>query len=346
VKDNIQIIDPTRYEGWDELLLSTPGSSFFHTSSWAKVLKEAYGYSPKYFTEFDGGQISTLIAIMEVRSFFTGWRGVSLPFTDYCEPIVANGIQLQNVIEYIIENGRKCKWGYLELRSGNNFLPLTSPSTTYLGHALSLSRNEEQIFSGFRDSTKRNIKKSIKEGVEVKIDNSFESIKEFYRLNCMTRKNHGLPPQPFSFFKEIHAHIISKGHGFVALASYQNGNIAGGIYFHFGEKALYKYGASDLRYQNLRANNLVMWEAIRWYSKNGHKSLCFGRTEPENQGLIQFKSGWGTIEQQINYYRYDLKKGSFVSGSPKVTGFHNKIFRKIPIPLLNRLGSILYKHVA
>jgi len=88
-----------------------------------------------------------------------------------------------------------------------------------------------------------------------------------------------------------------------------------------------------------------MWEAIKWFSQNGYDSLCFGRSEPENSGLIQFKSGWGTTEQQIHYYHYDFRKNSFVSASPKVTGFHNKIFRKIPVPILNSIGNILYKHV-
>ena len=111
----LQIIDPTQYPNWDELLLSTPCGSFFHTSSWAKVLKEAYGYTPKYFTEFDGGQISTLIPIMEVRSFFTGRRGVTLPFTDYCEPIIDGGIQFEDLLDFIIEYGKKYGWKSLRL---------------------------------------------------------------------------------------------------------------------------------------------------------------------------------------------------------------------------------------
>ena len=45
-----------------------------------------------------------------------------------------------------------------------------------------------------------NIKKALKEGVEVQLHNSFESVKSFFKLNCMTRKRHGLPPQPFKFF--------------------------------------------------------------------------------------------------------------------------------------------------
>jgi len=341
---SLQIIDPTQYPNWAELLISTPGSSFFHTSSWAKALKEAYGYTPKYFTEFDDGRISTLLPIMEVNSFLTGRRGVSLPFTDYCEPLVSDGINFQEVLDFVLAEGKERNWKYLELRSFKDLSLFASPSLTYLGHTLNLSDKEDKIFSNFRDSTKRNIKKAAKQGVEVIKSNSLGHIKEFYRLNCMTRKQHGLPPQPFSFFEKIYDHIISKNLGLVVLASYEQKTIAGAVYFNFGNKVVYKYGASDISYQDLRANNLVMWEAIKWYSQNGYKSLCFGRTEPDNQGLLQFKAGWGTTEQLINYYKYDFKKGSFVSSPFKATGFHNKIFKNMPLPILKKVGSILYKH--
>jgi hypothetical protein len=343
--DSIQIIDPTQYDGWDDLILSHPNNTFFHSSAWARVLFESYHYTPKYFTVIDHGQLLALIPVMEVNSFLTGRRGVSLPFTDYCDPIVDGSIRFQDLFQHIIEYGKKCRWKSLELRDGNILLPLTSPSITYLGHTLGLYHGEKEVFSNFKDSTKRNIKKAVKEKVSVEIFNSLESIKEFYTLNCMTRKQHGLPPQPFNFFNKIYDHVISRNLGFVILASYGGKNIAGAVYFHFGEKAVYKYGASDMSYQHLRANNLVMWEAIKWYSQNGYRTLCFGRTEPEHQGLIQFKSGWGTDEQRINYYRYDLNKGSFVPGSSKVTGLHNKIFRNLPLPLLKRVGSVLYKHI-
>jgi len=33
---------------------------------------------------------------------------------------------------------------------------------------------------------------------------------EYYRLHCLTRKRHGLPPQPTGFFQKIQEHIIAK----------------------------------------------------------------------------------------------------------------------------------------
>ena len=358
----LEIIDPTQYPGWDELLLSTPGSSFFHSSAWARVLAESYGYKPFYFSEPGDGRFRILIPVMEVDSLLTGKRGVSLPFTDYCQPLMDEDLSFHDLFNQIVEFGRKRGWKYIEMRGGEKYLN-PSPSTpvprppslatdpsslvsfcTYLGHTLDLTVGEEKLFSGFRDSTRRNIKKAAAQGVKVSISNDLEGIREFYRLNRMTRKTHGLPPQPLSFFLKVYAYVIFKGLGFVALASHEGGNIAGAVFFHFGDRGVYKYGASNRKYQELRANNLVMWEGIRRIRQNGFKSLCFGRTEEDNQGLIQFKSGWGTKEQEIRYHRYDLEKGAFVSGSSKITGFHNEILKRMPVSILTPIGNLLYKH--
>ena len=155
---------------------------------------------------------------------------------------------------------------------------------------------------------------------------------------------HGLPPQPFYFFKDIYKHILSLKKGFVVLAVFNERPVAGAVYFHIGGKAIFKYGASDRNYQHLRPNNLVMWEAIKWYARNGFKHFSFGRTEPENTGLLQFKQGWGPREEIINYYKYSLEKDSFVKDHFR--GRTSYIFfKKLPSPLLNLIGFLFYRHV-
>jgi hypothetical protein len=340
-----KIINPIDYPKWDELVLSTKGYSFFHSSAWAKVLHQTYGYTPHYFTIVEDGKLLALFPMMEIRSILTGKRGVSLPFSDYCEPIISDGISFQEMLDFITSYGKKRGWKYVEFRGAQNFLDKEIPSESYLGHTLDLTKDIDEIFSKFRESTRRNIGKAEREGVKVGIFNSSDSVREFCRLNCITRKHHGLPPQPYLFFKNIYKSIISKNLGFVFLASHNKKIIAGAVYFHCGEKAFYKYGASEKNYQQLRANNLVMWEAVKWYAQNGYKSFCFGRTEPDNKGLLQFKAGWGAKEYFINYYKYDFIKESFVNDFSKVKGLHNKVFKNMPIPLLKITGSILYKHM-
>lgn len=345
MSEEIRIVNPLDNPHWDDLILSNPASSFFHSASWARVLVESYGYKPLYFASFSSERLCALMPVMEVNSSLTGNKGVSLPFTDYSNPIIDGAVQPQVFLNRALEHGRQRRWKYLELRAANLILPSTPPSLTYIGHTLDLNGTLDRIYSRFRGSTRRNVKKALREGVEINIGTSPDFVKEFYRLNCLTRREHGLPPQPYEFFKSIHRHVLLKDLGSVILASYRGKPIAGSVFFHFGRKALYKYGASDHTHQWLRANNLVMWEGIKAYSEKGYESICFGRTETENQGLLQFKSGWGTSEHLIRYYRYDFGRQTFVRTSSKVTGFHNKIFKKMPLLLLKKLGNVLYRHM-
>jgi hypothetical protein len=340
----IEIINPIEYPGWDDMLLAHEDASFFHTSAWAKVLSESYKYKPLNFATIENGKILSLIPLMEVKSFLTGKRGVSLPFTDHCPPLCNDSSNLKDIFKSIIEYGKSAEWKHIDLRGGSEYFNGKSASASFFEHFLNLSQKKEKIFSKFRNSTKRNIKRARKENVEIKIDNSRLAVEAFFQLHCGTRKHHGLPPQPRYFFQKIFERIIDQDKGFVALAYRQNKAIAGAVYFHFKNQAIYKYGASDRNHLNLRPNNLVMWKAIEWFAGNGFKSFSFGRTEPENKGLLQFKRGWGGKERTLSYYKYDLKKDSFVSNRSGVKSSYN-FLKMLPLPILKFTGNILYRHV-
>lgn len=343
--ESLQIVNPIDYPGWDDLVISAENYSFFHSSYWAEVLNKTYRYKPIYFISLHNHSVSFMIPIFEIKSIITGKRGVSLPFSDYCQPIANGEKKFSKILNYIIRFGEKSGWEYIEFRGGESLFQGVRPNSMYYVHTIDLTRKEDDIYKSFRNSNKRNIRKAIKEGVTITASNTLESIKEFYRLNCMTRKRHGLPPQPFKFFKNIHKFIILNNLGMVFLASYGSQTIGGAIFFNFGEKALYKFGASDWRFQNLRANNLIMWEAIKRYSKEGYSEFSFGRTEPENSGLRQFKTGWGAKELTINYFKYDLRTHAFTPNSGHKSESYYKIFNNMPLPILKLIGSLAYRHI-
>lgn len=342
---NIEAVCPREYKNWNGLLKRNNEASFFHTSEWADVLQKSYGYEPIYFTIHGEDHLQNLLPVMEIQSSLTGKRGVCLPFTDYCEPLAESGQQFWDMMNAAILLGRQKKWKYLEIRGGEKFMSAEKPHHFFYGHNLDLSIGHSQIFSNLRDSTGRNINKARKENISVTFSTSLHSLKEFYRLNAMTRKEHGLPPQPYYFFERLYDCVLSKDMGFLATAFIKNTPVAANIYFYFGDKVIYKYGASDKAFQHLRANNLLMWEAIKWSCDKGHKSFCFGRTEPENEGLRQFKNGWGAREYIIKYYKYDLRESAFTSEHSFINPLYKKIFKSLPVPVLNIMGKILYRHM-
>jgi hypothetical protein len=339
-------VHPASQPDWDASLARDPRATIFHSAAWAEVLAGAYGYAPHYFAIHEAGAVKSLLPLMEVNSSLTGRRGVSLPFTDECEPIFSDPDSFKRLVQSATALGRQRGWKYVEFRGGRNLFGYVPASLSFYGHDLALTGGEEQLFGRVDGSIRRAIRKAEKEGVKVEVTDTLEAVRTFYSLLCQTRKRHGLPPQPFALFQNIHRHVLARKLGVLVLATFSGQPIAAGVYFGFGARATYKYGASDARFQHLRGNNLVMWEAIKWHAAQGFQNLHLGRTSLGNDGLRRFKLNWGAAEHPIQYVKYDLRHDRFLADKDESDGWHNQVFRRLPLFISKMAGAALYRHWA
>jgi CelD/BcsL family acetyltransferase involved in cellulose biosynthesis len=344
--NEIRLVNPLDVADWDSNLTDLPGAGFFHTAAWARVLNETYGYQPFYHAIFESGRLRALLPLMEINSWLTGRRGVGLPFTDMAEPLCPDEESFQQLFQAARHLAGERRWKYLECRGGKKWLPDVPASTSFLNHILDLASGEAALFAVFDDSVRRAVRKAERNNINLEFSQSLESMQAFYQLLCQTRRRHGVPPQPFTFFASIQRHVLANNHGWVVLARHGDRPVAGAVFFHFGRHSIYKFGASDETQQQLRANNLVMWRAIQHYAREGGTDLDFGRTSLSNTGLRKFKLGWGTKEQQIRYVRYDPRITAFVTAKDEAQGWHNRIFQTLPLPLSRLAGALLYRHIA
>lgn len=328
------------------MVAALPNQCFFHSSAWARVLVDTYQYRPLYIVRESGGLLQGLLPIMEVDSWISGRRGIALPFTDDSQPWCSNRDVFHSLIQSAVELGAARGWKYFECRGGKNFPDDAPSSLAFYGHTIQIVSDEKCLFARLESSVRRAIRKSEKEGVTAEVSRSLDAVRDFYALQCKTRKKHGLPPQPFAFFRNIHQHVLSADKGIIITARYQGRPIAASVYFHFGQYAIYKYGASDERFQHLRGNNIVMWEAINWYRRKGMKRLELGRTSVANAGLRKFKLGWRAEEYPIEYWKYDVRNRRFLTDTDRALGWHNRLFRMMPIPLSRAIGALVYRHAA
>jgi hypothetical protein len=340
---NFQIVNPLEMSDWDKQVLLFPEVTIFHSAAWAKLLHESYNFVPFYIVGKESEKIVAVLPVMEVRGFWGDKKGVSLPFSDFCQPLFNDANAFGPCFDFAKDLARNKGWNTLELRGNAPFPDAVAPSTFYYRHILDLGPNEEALFENMRGKTRTDIRRAIKTNVSVTFETSLGAVKEFYRLNCLTRKRHGLPPQPYSFFENLHRLVISQGMGEIALGHF-NGVISASVFLRFGNVAFYKFSASDERFKNSRATYLIIWEAVRKYRAAGCVSFCFGRTEPQHESLLQFKTGWGARQITINNYLYDFKKHQFITSSSKTSGVHTIIFGRMPVPLLKLFGTYLYKH--
>jgi hypothetical protein len=341
----MRILNPVCDPAWDHVVALHRDTGCFHTSAWAKVLHQTYGHQPFYLQFFRGRRLAALIPLMEVRSLFTGRRGVCLPFSDACEPLIFDPEAVDLVRDRLVRFAQERRWRHLEIRGGKSFQLAPSAATKFYGHTLDLRNGVEHLATRFAGAVRRAIRKAERSDVEVTVIRNRQAITDFYRLHVQTRRRHGLPPQPASFFLNIYEHIIKPCLGFIVLAQFGSRPIAAAIFFRFGRNALYKYGASDKKFQELRPNNLVMWQGIQFLARSGAEKLHFGRTECENDGLRRFKLSWDTKEETIDYFRVDPSGGKCLVQTPYNSGFHKRIFGRLPLAINRLAGSMIYPHL-
>jgi len=289
-------------------------------------LAETYGFQPVW----QSAQ-AALLPLMEVDSWLTGRRGVGLPFTDNCAPLGDAGTDFQRLFEGAVELGRKRGWKAVEVRGGRKFLAGAPASLAFYGHSLDLAAGEQRLFENLDGSARQAVRKAEKAGLTVEVSQSAEALRGFYGLQCQTRKRHGLPPQPLAFFLNIQRLILSQNQGVIVLASEGAEKIAGAVFFFLGGRAIYKYGASDLRRQHLRPNHLVMWTAMKWLAHSGCTTLHLGKTSRANEGLRRFKLNLGAQEEPIEYVKFDLRANRFIVETDGIAGWHNRLFRSLPL---------------
>lgn len=341
----VRVVNPLTDREWNARIVRCSNSTIFHSANWAGLLAETYQYRPRYVILANDTDLSACLPLVEVDSIFTGRRGVSLCFCDFCGALVEDQGAFKQLLDGAIDLGRRSGWRYLEFR-GEYFLRNEIPFKSYAHHCVELVDDEVEMQSRLRESTARNIRKAVKEGVRVTTCQSLEGVTEYYRLHCLTRKRQGVPPQPKDFFKKLHEKIIAKGLGFTALARHGEALVAGVICLHFGRHAVYKFGASDLEFQHLRANNLVLWEAMTRCAREGCSSFSLGRTDLGNEGLINFKNGWGGVRTSLNYYKYDISRRQFVTEPErKDSSSYGTVFKRLPLSVLRMIGKVAYRHM-
>lgn len=338
-------IDPLDGDTWDSLVTTRPDHTVFHRSAWARILTDSYDHRPMYLRITVTGVEAALVPLMEVRSPLTGRRGVSLPFADFCGPLWTLPQQASVVYQVLLALAAIGKWKYLEVRGGPAPELGARSFRTYHTDELDLRPGISQLFQKLHSSTRRSIHKSERSGLTLTIERDPEAMRAFYQLHCRTRRRHGLPPQPSRFFDAIQRHLIEQGMGTIVLAHKDGKAVAGAVFLHSGDRAIYKFGASEKEHWNLSPNHLVMWGAIQYLVRAGFKSLHFGRTSNHDTGLIRFKQSWSATPGNIGYFRFHAGKLDWIANENPSTESLPLVFGHLPLSLNRIAGRLIYPHL-
>lgn len=341
----IELVAPLADSRWDSWLDRFPDANCFHTSAWLRVVENSYGHHATGFVLRTGADISGMVPVVVARSPWLGRRAACVAFADFSPPLAADLASFRLICDTIVQHGSAHRWRSVELRGGRHWLPAAPAATEFWQHELDLAPGESQLFAKLDSATRRNVRKAETEGVRVEISKTPAALEHYYALHCMTRRRLGSPPQPLRFFRSVWENLLARGNGFVALAWFGRIPVAGVVILTHATQAIYKFGASDERYQHLRPSNLAMWAAIKHCVALGFRSYHFGRTSRHDAGLRRYKLSWGCTERLLEYFCIDLRSGAFVRKPDRAGGWYSRVIRQLPTPVVRQVGEVLYRHL-
>lgn len=331
-------------ERWVAFVDSIPSANLFHHPAWTNLFAECYGYRPFVVAICDDkGTIKAGIPLMEIKSRLTGYRWVSLPFTDHCSPLYNGGMPAEELFEYLSELQVEHGVPRVEIRNPIPYNGHVFQDSGQVLHLLGLSKDTHNVFRGFDHQVrKKNIARAQRDGVEVRWGENECDLETFYNLQLKTRHRLGVPIQPKRYFRLLWKRIIDPGLGYILLAFKDSIPIAGGVFLADKETLIFKHSASDWNYRSLRANHLLTWTAIRWGCEHGYTLFDWGKTDVNNTGLRKFKNGWGTRESVLTY--------SVLSAAPQKRNLNRfsdimeTVIRRTPPWVCQTTGEMLYRH--
>jgi CelD/BcsL family acetyltransferase involved in cellulose biosynthesis len=338
-------IDPVVDSAWSGLLERAPAATVFHQPSWLRLLREQYGYAiSAWCVAGDDGRLAAGLPVALAHSRLTGARLISLPFSDACQPVhdPAGGIQPAALALAVAKE--RARIGLpLQVRGELVDAPGGVVIHSHAQHRLRLDPDVDRVVARFAPQVRRGIAKANREGVTIESRRDRAGLGRFYAMHMATRRRQGMPTQPRRFILKF-AELFDARLGFVLLARHQERDIAGAVFLTAGGTLTYKYGASRRRDLGLRPNNLLFMEAIRWGCENGQRTLDFGRTDLDNEGLLAFKRSWGADESPLSYTYLGPRKPDTTGGLPRRA--MSAAIRHSP-PTFGRLvGEALYRSFA
>jgi GNAT acetyltransferase-like protein len=311
------------------------------------ALYRTYGYEPVVFTASPpNSDLENGMLFCRIRSWVTGNRIVSLPFSDHCAPLCEPDEKFNSLICHLHTAKASQRWKYLEIRPTNESFWGTvkkrgfKSAAKYLLHRVDREPTVEEIFRRLdKNSVQRRVRHAEKVGVVEVCGDSQELLRDFYQLLVRTRARHNVPPQPYAWFGNL---LNCTGEAAdLRLAYMKNVPVAAVLVFPFKGKSYYKYGCSDERFHKLGAMPFLLWRAILKAKSVGSRTFDLGRTGEDQHDLIAFKNHWTPISESLTYW-------VFPSDRPLIEGWKQRMIKSVcahmPDRLLAAVGALIYRH--
>jgi CelD/BcsL family acetyltransferase involved in cellulose biosynthesis len=337
----LELTDPR----WTDFVARQSAATPFHHPGWAALVAGCYGFRAfAVAASDDTGKIQAGLPVIEVRHLRREPKWVSLPFTDYCPPLLSAPEDEAALSSALRRASEAAGVRRVEVRAP---LAGTVPVASGFRHVVRLDGDPDQVFARFRRTVRQQIRQAEKNGLTVRQAAGPQDLLDtFYRLHLRTRRRIGVPVQPRRFFRALWESVISPGLGVVLVAEAAGQPVAAQVCLAWNGTMIGKFSASDDKAWSLRPNDLLIWYSIKTAFERDCRVLDMGRTDAGNDGLRAFKRSWGAAEEPLAYATLGGPTEPASAGEGRAGQLLASVIQHSPLVVCRTAGEVLYRYAA
>lgn len=330
----IKELDKTQNEAWNNFVTQNGQGTFFHQAEWKDVIEQGFGCKTFYLYEEEGGSIKGILPLALVKRPLFGPALISAPLCVY-----GGGLgDCQALEDAAARKAEELGVQYLELRgreqSNDNF----ASSDRFFTFRRSLSTDHEENLKAIPRKQRAEVRKAMKADLKVAFDQDIETFFKIYSTNV---RNLGTPVFAKKYLKILMD--VFKNQCDITTVSHQGNALTSVLNFHYKDEVLPYYGGGLYEARHYSAYPFMYWKVMENAVDNGESIFDFGRSMKDT-GAYAFKKNFGFEPQQL-FYRYHLVKAGELPNidpdSPR-NKLITSVWKKMPLPVANRVGPILY----
>ena len=343
----MEIIRLDMEDGLWRKFLAKYNTLIFHTPEWKMFIEKSLGrVTTDYYAVIDEGEIRFMLPLIHVKHPVLGSRVISCGFIEYGGP--AGLIRPEYLDAVVAEvSGRYSKGAdYLEIRQGiEDFDSMLSRgsfrSRVDYKRFITKLDSAESLWGRIDKQKRKAVRKAESLGVSVR-EVGKNDVGELYELYLRNMKAFGSPPLPKAFFDNFFGILgdagLAKGYG----AYHDKKLIALLIGYTYRKRIHIIIAVSEGKFLQLRPNDAVHWEFMKWGCENGYEIFDWGRVR-EDSGQFGFKRLWASEMHDLNHY-YLLWKSKELPGIDPTNPRYKlmiSIWKRAPLFISRRIGPWL-----
>ncbi len=230
-------------------------------------------------------------------------------------------------------------------------------------------------FGNSRDNhqVKWAVNKAIKHGLSMRIAESEDELRAWYRMYLDVMRRNVVPPRPYRLFQWLWREMRSQGHMILVLterseerpnalsvqsdpepqetpATSKCASIVGGsILLKFGQTVFWSFTGTENSRSGHHGNDLTLWHCMHESCRLGYGWFDLGEVAENHPELSQFKAKWGTMLRPMYRYYYparpEREHEQAHASVDHLTQIARSVWRRLPLDVIAVLGDRIFSYL-